>query len=376
MLRLFLRRPSRDCSVAVRRALLTLTFGAAMGLSSGCGSEQTIPEPMPPNELYWNLALNHRAVALSTTAPYDTLTLVATPRNALGESLRGTAMPTYLSRNIERVVVTPDGVLRAIAADSQPLWVVTTLQIDNLKHQDSVVISVTDIAEPPVLASLSAHPLPPNSAKRLLNPSLYDTTISHLPIRAIDQNGVPIPVMVRDSAGMLPVTFSSSDQMIASIDRLTGALDPIRTGRLTFYVTTTAFGVMKTDTLPFQIGLPAGEAVDFGTVGRSPSLVLYSSEVTIPVGGYVDFRSPVETDINFSEADLSAIARGDSWALLPHAGFRQFSHCIRADCAAGNAAIVPPDIRKAVRVFTAPGTYEFRSVRHGLNGRVVVIDER
>ena len=59
--------------------------------------------------LVGQLELNHHAVLLSTaTAPYDTLTLRATPRNVRGEPLPALAAPHYTSTDLEHVGVTSE----------------------------------------------------------------------------------------------------------------------------------------------------------------------------------------------------------------------------------------------------------------------------
>src|SRR5690349_7813960 len=77
-------------------------------LALACESSSFKPEPIIDSpELYWDLELNHYAVTLSTTTPYNTLQLVATPRNYRGDPLTGLPAPQYVSGNLEKVDVTP-----------------------------------------------------------------------------------------------------------------------------------------------------------------------------------------------------------------------------------------------------------------------------
>ena len=121
-----------------------------------CGAENLKPgATAEPAELYWALRLNHHAAVMSTTAPYDRLSLTATPVNYLGEPLAGLPAPQYVSRDRERVDVTSDGVLVAVAPTAQRVWVVATLTTNNLRHQDSVLVRVVNNPSPPVLSSVT-----------------------------------------------------------------------------------------------------------------------------------------------------------------------------------------------------------------------------
>src|SRR5690349_9594539 len=108
--------------------------------SVGCQGDHLTPTTalVDPAELYWSLELSHHAVTLSTTAPYDTLTVAATPKNYAGESLAGT--PVYTTTDPRAVVVTPTGVLIAVAptVPFQPVVVYATMTIGNLKHSDTM----------------------------------------------------------------------------------------------------------------------------------------------------------------------------------------------------------------------------------------------
>src|SRR5690606_7757607 len=66
-----------------------------------------------PRELFASVTFEHRAINLSTAAPYDTFRLTVMPRNALGEPMSGLPAPTFESSDTTRVQVTPEGLLRA-----------------------------------------------------------------------------------------------------------------------------------------------------------------------------------------------------------------------------------------------------------------------
>src|SRR5437867_1016649 len=105
---------SRLTLIGARLRWRHLVWLMGLPLALGCQGEHLKPEPpAEPGELYWMLELNTHAVTMSTTAPYDTLSLTATPRNYQGAPLAGLPVPQYTSSDPTRVTVSPEGVLKA-----------------------------------------------------------------------------------------------------------------------------------------------------------------------------------------------------------------------------------------------------------------------
>jgi plastocyanin len=373
-----------------------------------CEGESLKPPIVDPNQLYWELDLNHRAVTLATAtaAPYDTLTLVATPRNLQGEALSGLPAPQFTSKDVERVQVTPDGVLHGIAATNASIWVIATLTVDNLKHTDSVLVRVVNTATPPVLASFSVHPVPPDSAKVSVSPayarSLALGTPSSFAFSIAEFRPAVLPVQAADISGTpitgLPVYFRSSNPKIAAIDRVTGGVIGVQLGAVTLYASTTAFGVTKADTLPYRIGLPLHRMIALQSVtslsSENPVYVFSPSEVTVAAGALIYFSNQLgnadtsHIDITFAEADLPNIVAANTWPHGPRLTVTLSSLCNGsfffgpADCAsAGNAVIIsttgPGGTNRstAPRVFTTPGVYEYHSTVAGAAGRIIVLSD-
>ena len=74
----------------------------------GCGELQPVAGYDPiidPAQLYTSLTLNYGAVNLSTAPGYDTVRLVATPRNVLGMPMTVAASPTFTSCDTASVKV-------------------------------------------------------------------------------------------------------------------------------------------------------------------------------------------------------------------------------------------------------------------------------
>ncbi len=366
---------SSSCTV---RSLHHVPVLAAIAIVSACGSDSlSRPPVIDESELYWALDLNHHAVTLSMTVPYDTLTLHATPRTSNGAAIVGLATPRYISREAERLSVSSDGMLLALKSGGAPVTVIATLTHDDLVHTDSVLVNIVDNPAPPVLTSFSARPLPPDSAKAGASPAGFgwlDKAI--LPVRALDAGGAPID-------GLL-ASFRSADTSVARIDPTVGQIVGQRPGSVKFYVSTTAFGVHKADTVPYRIGWPALGVVSVNVtapvVPGGDSVHTYlPSEIRVSKGAMVLWQAspvaidPVAVDVAFKEADQPNVAPASTFAMSHLITIFPFEFlCLVFGCDAGGDAPAGPGV---LRVFPKVGTYEYHSALYGTVGRIVVIDD-
>ncbi len=390
---------------AVRRAGMMLKMSAiiaALSIIGACGADGPTPPPLiEPDELYWNLQLNHRALTLSTTAPYDTLTLVATPRNMRGVAIEGTTRVQFVSDKVKHVTVSPEGTLVAVAptegssaTDSfNSVKVVARLTVGNLTHRDSLFVRVVDIDAPPVLASLSLHPVPPDSAKVAAQSraTLGGSSCGLLSARATTSTGAPLDD--------LPVSIRSSDTTIAQTSQDVGAnlvytgsgssrcvIYPYRPGTVTLYAATTAFGATKVDTLPYRVGWPlSGEVVVVPTEVGSSMNTFVDPVVKIGAGGIVFWNSETATaatDVIFADpTNVAAVSTAPN--LLdgpddPPGMLLLFCAAFGMDCANGGNFVIPPGVPylAAARIFPVPGTYDYHNPLSGAGGRIVVVDEQ
>ena len=382
-------------SVRRRLAWWRLVF-AVLPLAAACqGDHLTPPPPIDPAILYWDLSLNHEAVTLSTTAPYDTLTLIATPRNAAGEPLLGLPTPVFRSTDPARVVVTHEGVLIAAQVTSQPIAVIATITTDNLKHEDTVRVRVVADPAPPVVSTFSIQPVPPDSAKSPETFFFYYYLLNRL-VRVADAGGAPLATTTVDfdPSDLAPVpvsipdvlvSFQSSDTNIAKIERRSAgngleifALVGYRRGAVKIYATTTLFGVKKVDTLDFRIGYPVVQFVDqyLDTLATGAIVpVLTDSVITVGTGGLVAWYLP-HTDLTFADpTNVAACKNAESY--YGYAGLYYLASCTDTDI--GNIPNPNPNGYQG-RVFAAPGSYSYQSrigdTGASVSGRVEVIDER
>ncbi len=353
----------------------------------GCGDDGfNAPPLIEPSQLYSDLELNHRAVTFSMAAPYNTLTLSAHPRNALREPMTSAELqPRYLSNDIEAVIVTPDGVMRAQAVTTQPILVTAVLTVGNLTHRDSVWVRVVDAVPPPVLASLSVHPVPPDSAKLAYFSGGFTAPIATLPVQAVDRDGAIMPAPM--------ISFRSSDPEVATIGEITGIIKSIRAGRVLLDASTTVFGVTKVDTVQYRIGRRLFHAVALQwntTFGGASSPAFIPSEIRVATGALVVWASIEdfeEVDVVFTEMDRSNVAAANTFGAAeimfrPPFSFSFICSLYRTDCLGTGDFVIPPfnpDLpdapRAHMRVLTKPGIYEYYSTRLQTGGRVVVLDD-
>jgi len=318
---------------------IALGLGAALsGLLLGCTSgDVAAPKPAPdPSQLFWALTLDHHAVNLSTTAPYDTLQLTATPRTVTGDTLPDNGTVVYTSSDLSTVRVSQDGLVQAVAPGTG-VTLVASLTIGNLTRVDTTFVNVTANATPPVLESLSIHPVPPDSAKRAA--ALFGGGYLW-PVATTDASGNPIPD--------LAVACSSSDPSVAVVPASCGFIQAFRPGHVVLTASTTAYGITKADTLDFTVG-----QVDAAIVVLATGTPL--GTVTVATGGTVMWLNQLGEPVDIAFDDTTNVA--------------QDPNC---QCGSGN---IPPFDDARSRLFPVPGTYTYHSSAVLGSGTVIVADD-
>jgi hypothetical protein len=263
-----------------------------------------------PAQLYMTLTLNHEAVNLSTAAPYDTVTLIATPRNALGQPMDGLGQATFTSLDTNTVTVTADGKLQARAPGNDVRVIAELRGGENVRQVDTAWVSVTDNPTPPHLATFSIHPVPPDSAVWFAEPFMAQLPAAFMQVFA----GIPmfpqISLRALDSAGNqlpLSVKYTLSDSVLLPyFDTRTGYVGniPETSGQAQVTVTTYAYGETRADTLTVTIKPPLVQAVVLHGFNPDGSLSFMPTEVRIVPEGYVFF-------VNFSVTDSLGVTFDD-----------------------------------------------------------------
>ena len=334
--------------------------------------------------LYWALTLEHHAVTLSTVAPYNTISLVATPRDAHGGALAGLGPVTYRSSDPSRLQVSADGTVQALQS-GEGVSMTATLTVGNITHTDSVSFAVTDEAAPPTPAQLSIDPQPPASTVISMTGDGSSITIAGdgstsssifgflLTPSETDAQGTPIPGFIAD--------YTSSDSSVAYGVGFAGFafIFPQKPGHATLVASTMAYGVPLADTVTFTITTPSYQAVRIRprsiTLGEPEQIGFVSNDVTVEPGGTVLW-------INLSGQPVDVVF-DDPTNVLEHGPV--------TDCAAqpeppggGDIAafgvaqdplaptLDPENCRS--RQFPVPGVYPYHSALTGATGRVVVND--
>jgi hypothetical protein len=347
------------------RRVATVALGVVCVMS--CGTDDVATQPTTDaGSLFWALTLDHRAITLSTTAPYDTIQLTATPRNASGVALSGLGPVTFTSTDLARVQVSVDGAIQAIAPGSGIL-VIATLQAGNATHADTVIVSVTQDSAPSPIASLSIHIAAPDSAKI----AMQTVESKFLPATSHDANG--------DSIADLIVDFRSSNREIATVDRRTGELRGILPGTVKITATATVYGVTRADTIAFTVGYPIKWGTFVVPVVTGGTIVdeFQPSEIRVGVGAIVSWSfdaGVTGTDVTFEDPSTIAEDTTDPPFFGGFTGAGNIS--ATTECLDGLDLFSRLIACNRARVFTAPGTFEFRSTLTGVTGRVIVVDER
>lgn len=376
--------------VASWRSIVALTALLVIG----CGDLELAP-PIRPDQpdLFWELNLDHHAVLIAKGAPYDTLRLTATPRNFRGDALVGLPTPKYRSTDTDRVAITADGVLIAVGRTTAPVAVIATLTAQNLTFADTAMIGVVDVEAPKMLASLSIHPIPPDSTKAGLVTVGFLGLNDTLPVRARDDAGDAIPIYPNDDAGVLSLYFRSADTTIATVDRNTGVVVGMQVGTTKMIATTNAFGFTTADTVVYRVGWPLFHVVHLYDNAARTMFNVRLSDITIGVGGTIVWQIVTELrPLDFAELIFADDQLGNVRAVAPYLDLVNtispiisiLSSC-SVDCTVGGSITFDGAYQRVGyldglsfgRHFPMPGVYEYHGTHKaaGIHGRITVVDE-
>jgi len=348
--------------VRLHRFVFVLVALGAMG----CAGDAAVAPPASsdPATLYWALRLDHRAATMSTQPPYDVLKLTATPLLVTGAPIPNMPAPTFTSLDPARVQVDTDGTMHAIAPGDQ-IGVVASLSQGNLTHADTVMVNVTTDVPASPLTTFSIHPLPGDSAK-----IAFGNGSNLFPV-ANDADGNPIPDV--------SVFYLSADPTVATIDRTTGAISPVRPGKVTIIASTTVYGVLKADTLPYVIGHPLALTMTASPRSTASGQVVWTflpDQIVAGPGAYILFINPDGPPIDVTFDDPTNVMQYDVFCGPPYDETDPYL------CASGNIAAFArtPDDPTGfsyyrVRYFPVPGTYHWHSTIFGTSGTIEVADE-
>jgi len=348
---------------------------------AGCGEVRraTPFEPVTDGtKLFGALTLDHRAINLSTTAPYDTIRLTAIPRNMRGEPLEGLPAPTFRSADTVSVWVTEDGLVQARRATSGVAVIAELVTGDNVRHADTAIVKVTAAATPPQLASfeitfdtpeLAEWPMTSESGQLVeflfLLAGLPSPAARMVTVTARDDMGNPV-------AG-LEIDYVSLDPDKVVLDRRTGVVEKVigPPGEARVLARTTLYGTEFADTATVTILGPAVQTYLI-QAGLDGSPMWHFTDLIIRPGGYVAwyYTFAGEPPLGVTFEDTTGIEASPE--LCATLGVVMAPHlCEGGDIAPYQGATAVWEGAR-IRQFNQPGIYEFDTT-HGVRGRVRVV---
>lgn len=355
----------------MRIARLTITV-SAVAASMSCGGDARHPTgTVAPDQTYWSLSLNQHAITLATLAPYDTLTLAATPYTFTHQVVPTNAATTFTTSDPTTVTVSAKGVLTAIQP-GQGVTIIARRTIGALTLADTATVNVNNVPlPPPVLSTVSIHPASGDSADVNAGQSKVVTPF------VVDTKG--------DTLSDVVVYFHSSDSTVAAIDQF-GNVTGQKPGHVTLYASAIAYGVSRSDSIAFTVKQPFVSIVL--ALSRTPTNSTKAQSYfspgtsTIAPGGFIIWwnQSGQPVDVVFDDT-VGVEAVPPAWDPI----FEVLYGLDTPDNPnlAGNiAAFAVSDSTmgndgKGIRVrwFPNVGTFPFHSTLYNTSGKIVVTNQ-
>lgn len=375
-------------SAPMRFILLSAALSLCSLVSLGCASDTTGPVPVDSAHGYWQLMLNHHAITMALTPPYDTLQLTATLSTATGTLLNDSGVTTWTTSDTS-VQVSSTGLVTAIAQATE-VTLTARHTIGTITNTDTAIINVNDTVSVPQFAALSLQPntAPLDTVRRDLFGAWIFTA------SALDPTGTLIPNVVFRVMSATPTVLStfSPDYIQGS----TGYYFKQRAGHARMVAEATVYGVRRVDTLPVTVGWWRNILVDVRPTvpagNRTVVGVFAPQEDTVAAGGTVIWQNTLPglpIDILFEDSavpqpvDSASFLDGlavNSFALIVHTEGGGNIPAFRADsvCQGGlnpNGSCGLWLFTVHARRFPVAGTYRYHSGLYGTSGVIHVLPE-
>ncbi len=347
-----------------RRWFAAIATGVLVCVSA-CNDPAEPDTPLlPADQIFWSLTLNYKAVNLAMAQPYDTVRLVAVPRNVYGDILPNAPAATFLPSADLAIAVASNGLIRAVnQTGPNGIRAVATLTYGGVTRTDTAFICVTNVPSPQAVKTFSIAVQPGDSLIVSASGILADSRSKRLRIITTDTNGIAIPRVI--------AFYETSAPGVATVNRQTG-LTSIQFHPGTFVVRASAlvYGVVKSDSLPFTVTNSLS-----GTITLKKSKL--ESHVTLLRGGDMAWINATTDSIDIVFDDSLAVQRpfgstligmlyGDAAGnIAPFAGDPSFT--------LNQISTLGPVVVR-VRSFPVPGTYKYTSRRNpNVRGTVHVL---
>lgn len=334
----------------------------------GCNiSDAGMSAYLPPDKFFAEFSLEHKAINLSTTTPYDTITLrtirlMGDDRDVPGDVTYSVSSPSISISN---------GVLKAESAVDRAV-VRVKLTHGKITRTDSAYVSVS-ATTPEHLRDFGLR-LPVGDSAKISSGEPMKT----ISLIRESESGTNMPNLI--------VHMVSSDSSIARITQSDNSLNitPVRPGRVVLYGSTFAFGTAWRDSLVFTVGwpirfnIPISEKVLDGL--GTTALDFAYKDVTIGVGGCILWTNEsLKTDIDVqfdSPSDVFPPSVGSTCQqLVPDPSIGGNIAPWRGIPFDPNNALASFQSIFRARTFSTPGVFRYQSTINGKKGIVRVCDE-
>jgi hypothetical protein len=286
------RKRNRDTRVLLKTLIGICAIVMSSLLSVGCKGEPTVSTIQPDEELFWSLTLNHRAVNLSLTDPYDTVRLIATARNIHGTPFPDAPLATLTSES-ESVLVFPDGRIKALGTTGAGgIRVIASLTYRGVTREDTAWVCVTNLPNPPVMDTFQFR-VPEGDSTYLPLADFFGISSGRKTLTSwlYTREG---PNAYPTSARLLTHIESSNPNIATLVRQSNGTwrLDAMLPGTVMLYATTMAYGVARRDPIEFTIRGPVLGLIALSTNPKQIS----PGTITISRGGEIIWYTESRTD--------------------------------------------------------------------------------
>lgn len=331
---------------------------------SACQDVPTSRRFLSPEETLHSLEVNYPAVNLALVSPYDTVTLSAVAKNALGDTLADT-VTTILSTTSAQVVIYPNGVIRGVAqtsASGVPVTISATYK--GVTQTATVQVVVTNVANPPKLKSFSVgieptdtfqvgkYSGPLGTPMPTLTPVILDSIDRPVPRAVVAYR--PLDPSVLGAIGVRWIPSTSGFYHFS----LNGGI-----GVTTVYAKAMIYGVPVFDSFTIRVHEPWEAAFHItDTVRILPSVVIYRGGLVVWVNDY----TLDSLDVVFTNPEKAKVPSGTSfWTyyLLPSTEEGNIAPFKADSTVSGNTSMLHQSKFRG-RSFPEPGIYTWHSTRY------------
>jgi hypothetical protein len=345
-----------------KSALAALALaGVAVTAITACSTDTPIAPDLDPASIYQSLTLDQHGITLGPSAPYDTLTLVATARSADGAVLHPDSPVRFTSSDSTSIRVTDGGQLIALVPGRSAV-VFARLTIGGVTRVDSTQVTVYPTATPPVITALSVQPKASDSAKVAASKTKVITSYFI--------NG-------SDTLSGLKAQYHLANYKLGTMNEFTGSLSAKAPGVGMIVASATVFGQRWTDSVLFTVGLPLtgfSTAQILKKLDGSTTYQFTPSTIYIGVGGVVNWNTtagfPGSTALPY-DVVFDRVEHVKADPQKPYAFDGNVDGNIEAWSYAGGFFGI-----QRSRMFSAADTIVYHStVYAGAVGRIIVIDD-